>query len=307
MNRLRVGLLTNPSAAAGAAQRIGRHVDSLLQMSGLSVIDLSGPTAAVAKARVEEIKHDLTALVVVGGDGTAALGASCVAGTQVRLGIVPAGSGNDLARALGLPLNNPDEAVRVLLHALSRPVVRMDAIELSGTGQDKPTLVLGNVSLGFDALVNARANRSRGPLGRRYTLAVIRELARFSALPYWVEIDGGERQAIDAALITLCNSGVMGGGMVISPDSSAFDGALELAVVDAMPRGRLVRLFPKVFSGTHTNLSEFAVHPVRESITVGLRDSRHLRAFADGEPHGALPITARIRPGAVRILMEPED
>ncbi|MCK2124908.1 diacylglycerol kinase family protein, partial [Pseudomonas sp. PNPG3] len=99
MSRLRVGLLSNPTAAQGAAHRVGRQVSHLLRLAGISVVDLSAPTASTARARAHDVRDTLTALVVVGGDGTVALGAEIVAGTPVRLGIVPAGSGNDLARA----------------------------------------------------------------------------------------------------------------------------------------------------------------------------------------------------------------
>src|SRR5690606_24280466 len=135
----------------------------------------------------------LTALVVVGGDGTVSLGAEIVAGTPVRLGLVPSGSGNDFARSLGLAINDPEEATRALLHALSRPVVTIDAIELLSTGEHAlphSFFALRNVNLGFDALVNARANSARTGLTSRYTTAVVRELRGLSPLPYWIEIDG---------------------------------------------------------------------------------------------------------------------
>src|SRR5699024_6071026 len=82
------------------APRAGRQVAPLLRLAGVSVVDLSGPSASVARARAVEVRDTLTALVVVGGDGTVSLGAEIVAGTPVRLGIVPAGCGNDFARSL---------------------------------------------------------------------------------------------------------------------------------------------------------------------------------------------------------------
>ena len=186
MSRLRVGLLANPTAAQGTSQRIGRQVGHLLRLAGISVVDLSGPSAKVAQARAIEIRDTLTALVVVGGDGTVSLGASIVAGTPVRLGVVPAGSGNDFARALGLPINDPEESTRSLLHALSRPVMAIDAIEITSpdqAAQPSPrTVAVGNVNLGFDAMVNARANGSSRGHTMRYTTAVLRELDRKSVV-----------------------------------------------------------------------------------------------------------------------------
>ena len=309
MSRLRVGLLANPSAAQGTAHRIGRQVGQLLRLAGISVVDLSGPSASVARARAEEIRDSLTALVVVGGDGTVSLGAEIVAGSPVRLGIVPAGSGNDFARALGLAVNDPEASTRALLHALSRPVVTVDAIEITSAGESTPrhrSIALGNVNFGFDALVNARANRARNGGAVRYTAAMLRELRSFKELPFWLEIDGGERLEVDAAVLTLCSSGVFGRGMRIAPDARVDDGMLELVTVSGLSRPQLLRLFPRVFAGTHTSLDAVDIRPV-ERVTVGLRDGRALRAYADGESSSLLPLSARVLPGAVRLLAEPSS
>lgn len=302
MSRLRIGLLTNPTAASGSAHRTGRQVSHLLRLSGISVVDVSGPTAAVARARAREVRDSLTALVVVGGDGTAALGAEIVAESPVRLGVVPAGSGNDLARALDLPVGDPEEAVRRMLDALSRPVVEMDAIEvqsLEGTG--RRSLVIGNLSLGFDALVNARANRSQHPGSLRYSTAVVQELRRFADIPYWVAVDGGPRRELDASLVTLANTGVLGGGMRLVPSARVDDGLLDLAAVSGLSRTGLARFFPRVFRGAHEGVANYRAEPVRE-ITIGVRDDRLLRSYGDGEPRALLPVRARVMPAAVRIL-----
>jgi diacylglycerol kinase (ATP) len=276
VSRLRVGLLANPTAAQGTSHRVGRQVGHLLHLAGISVVDLSGPSAQVARARAEEVRDSLTALVVVGGDGTVSLGAEIVADTPVRLGIVPAGSGNDFARVLGLSVNDPEESTRALLHALSRPVVTIDAIELTSAGENAPphrSLALGNVNLGFDALVNARANGARTGHTMRYTTAVARELPTFRPLPYWLEIDGGERFEMDAQLLSVCSSGVYGGGMRMVPGSRIDDGRLELLSIEGKRRRDLVRFFPRVFKGTHTELDGVVVRSVRE-VTVGLRQGK---------------------------------
>lgn len=305
MNRLRVGLLSNPSAAFGSSHRTGRQVARLLHLAGISVVDISGPTAHVARARAMEIRDSLTALVVVGGDGTVSLGAEIVADTPVRLGIVPAGSGNDFARWLGLPVDDPEAATRVLLAALSRPALSIDALEVTSAGDSTPhhrSLSLGNVNLGFDAVVNARANSARR--GRsRYTAAVLRELPAFRPFPYWIEVDGGERTELDATLLTACNTGIFGGGMRLSPSSRIDDGTLELAALQGLSRTQLLRFFPRVFRGAHLGVEGFSLTGISE-VTVGLRSGRSLRAYADGEARALLPVTVRVLPGAVRLLAD---
>lgn len=306
MTRLRVGLLTNPTAASGAAHRVGRQVAHLLRLAGISVIDVSGPTAEIACARALQVRDTLTALIVVGGDGTISLGAGIVAQTPVRLGVVPAGSGNDFARALGLPVLSAEESVRGILQALSRPIVAIDAIEVSSADPDGPpirSIAVGNVSLGFDALVNARANRSSHPGPTRYTAAVLQEVRRFAPIPYWIEVDGGPREDVDASLITVANTGVFGGGMRLVPDAAVDDGVLSLVTLTGLGRAGLVRFFPRVYRGTHTSIPGFSVREARE-VVVGVRDGRELRSYADGDSRALLPVRARILPGAVRVLMD---
>ncbi|WP_058234029.1 diacylglycerol/lipid kinase family protein [Devriesea agamarum] len=306
MSRLRVGLLINPAAASGTAHRIGVHVSTLLKVAGISVVDVTGRSARTAQARALVVRDDLTALIVVGGDGTVSLGAEIVAQTPVRLGIVPAGSGNDLARSLGLPIGKPDEAVRTLLRALSRPVIHIDAIEMSSLDDSAAphrSLALGCVNLGFDALVNARANSAKSGFGKNYTVAVMQELRHFHEIPYWIEIDGGPRQELDASLLTLCNGAFCGGGMQLVPQARLNDGHLDLAMISGLSRPRLLRMFPRVFRGAHLSVPQFSVRPVR-SVTIGVRDGRLLRSYADGEARTVLPLSARVLPGAVRILAD---
>jgi diacylglycerol kinase (ATP) len=322
-----VGLLANPQAAHGAAARIGRQVSHLLQIAGLSVVDLTAPTAPVARARAMKVRDTLTALVVVGGDGTVSLGAGIVAGTPVRLGIVPAGSGNDFARALGLPLGDTSASVEYLLQCLSRPVTAVDAIELvsdpdepsgpvdaagrSRHGERHRSVAVGNVSLGFDALVNARANAGRTSPRLRYTSAVLRELPAFDPLPFHVEIDPGpdgpsQEYDVDATLLTVANSGLLGGAMRLAPDARLDDGVLDLVTLEGLTRGQFLRFFPRVFRGTHTTVRGFSIRPVH-AVRVSLRGSGLLRAYSDGEPRALLPVTARVLPGAVRVLAVPQE
>src|SRR5699024_2849317 len=166
------------------------------------------------------------------------------------------------------------------------------------------SLALGNVNLGFDALVNARANTSSRAHTVRYTAAVLRELPAFKAFPYWISIDGGEPADLDATLLTVCNSGTFGGGMRIAPGARLDDGMLDLVTVSGLGRAELLRFFPRVFRGAHTDLEEFEVRSVR-TVTVGLRHGRALRAYSDGEPRSLLPVTAAVLPGAVRLLADP--
>ncbi|MCS6710663.1 diacylglycerol kinase family lipid kinase [Brachybacterium sp. EF45031] len=304
MSRLRVGLLVNPSAARGSAQRTGRQVAHLLRLAGISVVEVSGSSVHVARARAQQVLDTLTALVVVGGDGTVSLGAELVAGTPVRLGVVPAGSGNDFARALGIPTDSPEAAVKHLLRSLSRPVVTVDALEMTSLDEDVPphrSLALGSVALGFDAMVNARANASRRGPRTRYAVAALRELPHFTPIPFRLTVDGQEPRDVDATVLTVTNTGMFGGGMRLSPQSRPDDGVAELVTVTTARKRVLARNLRRVFRGAHTGVEGFHVEPVHE-LTVELRDTRMLRAHSDGEGRALLPVQVRVLPGVVRVL-----
>ena len=300
MTRLRVALLANPAAARGSSHDVGRHVYDVLRAAGVHVVDVSGPDAPVARARALDVMDSVQALIVVGGDGTVRIGADVAARTGTALGIVAAGSGNDFARTIGLPVNDPAASVAVILDALGADETWIDAIEVSRRNPDGSTsshVCVGNLSLGFDAIVARRANRSR----YGYTPAVVREIARFRPLDYWLEIDGGAREHVSASVLTLCNLGVFGAGMHISPSSRLDDGHLELAMISGLSRVRMLALFPKVLNGSHVDVPGFTVRSVR-SLTVGLENQIGFMSVADGDDSFAMPLHATVRPRAVRVL-----
>ncbi|MFI2102398.1 diacylglycerol/lipid kinase family protein [Isoptericola sp. NPDC019693] len=209
----RLGVVVNPTAGRGRAVHAGAGVLAGLRRAGHDVVDLSGPDADAALARARAAVDGtggtgVDALVVVGGDGMVHLGAQAVAGTDVPLGIVPVGTGNDFAATLGLPVRDPGAAGVALCRALDagaagrRPV---DAALVTGPGlvspgsgadqgagrADGPRWVAGAVSAGLDAAVNARANRLRHPRGSaRYTVAAALELVRYRPWSYRLTFDG---------------------------------------------------------------------------------------------------------------------
>ncbi|MDV3222119.1 diacylglycerol kinase [Intrasporangium sp.] len=291
----RVALIVNPMSGRGAGRVLGAETRRLLLASGREVVDASGLTLAEAsRCGAEAVREGVDALVVVGGDGLVHLGVNLVAGTTTPLGVVAAGTGNDFARNLGLPVRDAAGAVDVITGGLVRTI---DAGRATGPSGE-PKWFGGVLGAGFDAVVTARAGRMRWPKGQmRYNLAVLRELPVFKPIPYVVVLDG-RRVETSAMLVAVANTSSFGGGMRVCPDADPCDGLFDVLIVRAISVPRFLRVFPTVYSGAHVT------HPaveIQRAARVRL-EADHICSQADGEPFTELPLDIEIVPHALRVL-----
>ncbi|MFC8592614.1 diacylglycerol kinase [Streptomyces atroolivaceus] len=290
-----ITLFVNPTAGSGRGARAAQPAASALREAGFSVRTVLGEDADDALRRAREaVAGGTGALIAVGGDGMMSLALQAVAGTPTPLGAVAVGTGNDFARALGLPVRDPAAAGRLAAEALKGG--RLRAVDLGRVGERWFGSVLAS---GFDSRVNDRGNRMRWVGGRfKYDLAILAELAAFRPIPYRIRLDGGPVTEIEATLIAVGNGSTYGGGMRICADAVMDDGLFDVTVVGDCSRTTLLKVFPKVYKGTHLGHPEVTVHRV-SSIELA---AAGVTAYADGEPLGALPLTATCVPGAVRVL-----
>lgn len=229
-----------------------------------------------------------TDLVVCGGDGLVHLAIQEVARTGRTIGIVPAGSGNDVARYFGIPRDDATAAAEVVL------------------GENRRTIDLGRASdryfatvmaAGFDAKVNERANRMSWPRGQmRYNVATVAELGVFHPIPYVLDLDGRILE-VEAMTVAIGNGPSFGGGLRITEGASLDDGKLDVVLFRRMSKLGLVRAYPRLFNGTHVRLPQYERHQVRR-VTVTAPD---ITAYADGERVGPLPLTVEAVPAALRL------
>jgi diacylglycerol kinase (ATP) len=275
----------------------GAKAIELFTAAGIAVVDLTGATMSEANANARHAINDnqVDGIVVVGGDGIAHLGVNLCAGTELPLGMIGAGTGNDLARSIGMPLNDTAGSVEIILAHLNDPRT-VDAVKANtSTGE---FWFFGTISAGFDALVNQRANRWRWPKGpSRYTLAMLAELASFKPIHYEATIDG-EHRSFQAMLCAVANSESFGGGMRVAPNAIIDDGLLELFIVHSISRPEFIKVFPKVFTGEHIH------HPAVEIIQAKhvKISSGNMPAYSDGEAVGSSPVSAQIMPGSLRVF-----
>ena len=291
----RIGLVVNPTSGKNRGMSLGLEVAHRMRAAGHEVLDLSDETYAAARDRaLGAIAQGIDVLAVVGGDGMAHLGINLVAETKVPLALIAAGTGNDIAHGLGLPVHDPVRAADLVTTGVPRAI---DAVR--HVDEHRRTQWYGGVlGAGFDSLVNERANTWPWPKGKmRYNLAILRELPLFRAIPYVVTVDG-VRHETSAMLVAVGNGPSYGGGMHVLPDAQVDDGLVDVLVLHEISTVEFVKVFPKVFKGAHVG------HPAVEILRgreVRL-EAAGIVAYADGERFGPLPLTVEAVPGAVTVL-----
>lgn len=301
----RILLLLNPSSGKGRASLSAPLAEQRFQQRGLIVEQVLGSDFydALARLRAAVEADPPDAVVACGGDGTVHLCLQAVAGTGVALGMLPFGTGNDNASFHGMP-SDPVAAADAIVDALlsGRPKVVDAGRAVSVDGVDR--WFLGVLSSGFDSMVNERANRMTWPKGNaRYLAAILAELRTFKAVPYVMELDAGTESASRVEkrgmLVAVGNSTQYGGGMQVCPGALADDGLLSVTFLDELSTPTFLRVFPRVYKGTHVERPEVHEHT---AVSVRLEAPQQV-AYADGERIGPLPVDIRVVPGAVRLLV----
>ena len=262
-------VLVNAASGQGLDERereyLREHASRELRTVELVVVD--DPDFAELRRRArDELERGVAAVVVRGGDGMVSLGVDLVAGTRTPLGIVPAGSGNDFARAAGIPVARRRwrETFDALLRALEHPAAytrSVDALRVRCGGRE--LWAANSVNYGFDAVVNERANGLRLPGTLRYLAAIVQAAGRFEAREFVVRLDGGPEERLRTTLVCAANGGSVGGGVRIAPGADLADGRVEAVTVAGMPKLGFLALFPSALVGLHRLLPQVRIRRAR--------------------------------------------
>ncbi|AEF40048.1 diacylglycerol/lipid kinase family protein [Hoyosella subflava] len=282
-------MLVNPASGGGSAIEAVKPVAERLRDAGANVT----VTYSTGKARSREMIPDSVSrgevIVAVGGDGMVGSLAGAVAKTGGTLGIVPTGRGNDFARQLGLP-KDPEGVARVLLDGKPQPV---DIIEAAGE------TVVGSVYAGVDSLASALVDRAQWlPRPLQYPYAAVRALATFPPQRYVVTVDGN-RSRFTGCTVVVANSGFYGSGMHVAPRADPTDGLLDVVMIAASSRIRLIAAMPTVYKGTHLGRPE-VIWVRGKEVTIECEGS--VDAYGDGDWLAPLPVTATVREHALQVM-----
>jgi diacylglycerol kinase (ATP) len=295
----KVTALTNPLSGHGSAVAAAQTAIDRLHHRGVEVVEIIGDDAEDARYLVTAaLEKGTDAVMVTGGDGVISNALQVLAGTDVPLGIIPAGTGNDHAREFGIPTKDPEAAADMVVDGWTE-TIDLGRIQC-GKGVDK---WFGTVAAaGFDSLVTDRANRMRWPHGRlRYYIAMLAELSQLRLLPFRLVLDGTEEIDADITLAAFGNTRSYGGGLLICPNADRTDGLLDITMAHSDSRIKLVRLFPTVMKGTHVELDEVSTARAK-SIHV---ECPGINVYADGDFACVLPAEIYAVPAALRVLRAP--
>ena len=286
-------ILVNPAAGGGRAARVARDLGEL---PGNLVVAESRERLRALAAGASAAGYDR--LVVIGGDGTLqdVVNGMLPAGRGVALGIVPAGTGNDLARSLALP-RDPGAALRV---ALGGELATVDAGHASGSAEER--WFVSAAGVGFDAQVAAALSARPAAawltsLG--YLLTTLIELRRFRNVPLALRLgtpEGEVRVEQTCLFAAVANGPYYGGGMRICPAARLGDGLLDVCLVGDIGRLGALREIPGIYRGAHVRNPKVSFFTVT-SLEIEGSALVHL----DGEPFGRLPVRFEVAPAALRI------
>lgn len=241
-----ISFVINPVAGKGKAMQIVESIKQAMTIAGneFEILISKYPRHPEELAK-DALKRGACAVVAVGGDGTVTEVARQILSSSALLGIIPRGTGNDLAKSLQIP-EQIDEALRVIC---AGKTMRMDVGNVSGTN------FFNVAGCGFDVDVVVRSRKYKKKIGGlgAYLAGVIEAI--FSSKLIKMRIVSptftGERNIL---LISVANGAYFGGGMKVAPQAVLDDGLFDVCVISDVPRRKIIALLPKFINGSHLSL-----------------------------------------------------
>ncbi len=283
---MRIDVVVNPRAGRGKGAQRGAEVHAELDRLGLHVTRHVPASRSDADAVLNRLATTAERVVVVGGDGIVHQAANALVGTEVVLGIVASGTGNDTVTGLGLPDDTAQAVAAACGDAVAIDLIRCEA-----------GVAVTIAAMGFGVAVNERAETMSFPKGgSKYTVASLLHLRHLAPEPCVLVVDGVSHE-IAPNMISIANTTHFGGGMKVAPHAKPDDGLLDVVVMGPASRTAFVRLLPTVFSGRHVRSPYVQIFRGAE---VRLESST-ARVRADGEPFGVLPMTFTAESAALSV------
>jgi len=282
-------IIVNPQAGRGAGRRRLEELRKFLEKEKIeiSVTRFPGEAADIA---AQSVKDGVKRILVMGGDGTVGEAANGIYKSDVELAIIPVGTGNDIARSIGLPFS-PREALRVAVRGNTKPF---------DLGWDKNFGFCSFLGVGFPAIVAEEANRLlrfKGPAA--FFLGMYKSLIRMKPYPVCIEMDEFRYEGLCTSIMVQ-NTPYTGGGLFIAPDAQVDDGKLDVIIVSDISRLNLMVNFPRLYWGSHLSHPCFSAYRSRN---VRITSDEPLRKILDGDLRGTTPVDLTVLQGALNVVV----
>ena len=290
---MKLQVIANPKAGHGKGTRSIERLKGLLRGQNLNyqVFETAEPGEATEIARrLAEAGQDR--VVVLGGDGTISEVVNGVFGSDVELGVISVGTGNDVARSLGLPYNNLEASLEIVLKGKPREI---------DVGEEAGRHFISVLGVGFAATVAAEANKMRllkGPTA--FFAAVYKAIGSLKSFPLCLTLDA-QRMEVDCIAVLIQNTRYSGGGLLLAPEAAIDDGLFDVVVVEKIKRVDLMLNFPRLYRGSHLNHPKFSVYRAR---FVEIESPQPLEKMMDGDIFGKTPVRARVAQRAIRVVVQ---
>ncbi len=287
-------VILNPMA--GSTKEIDTITKQLQRLPGAKILTTSQPGDATRFAK-RSVKTGCDSVVAAGGDGTLNEVVTGIAAkaNEIRLGLVPLGTGNDFARTLKLPASLEDN-VDVLLSGQTKP---FDLVRV----KSRRTHYLINVSAGgFSGLVDekltAEIKQTWGPLAYvRTAAAAFPELHSYRTT---IGLDDGEPMSLDLINVIVANGRFVAGGLPVAPEADAGDGLLDIILIPRMSTPEIMLLATEILVGKHLSNNSIIF---RRAKNISIRSKPGMWFNADGELVGNAPVSFQVMPRAVNFVV----
>ena len=297
--------IVNPKSGRGRPHRLWPQISEVFRAQGRSfdVAFTQGRGQGKALAR-QALQDGFDLIVAVGGDGVVnevvngMMADGKAVNAEAALGVIPCGSGNDLARMLGLPRETL-AAARHLAQGNRSKLIDIGEIVFTAGGRKELRFFANDANLGFAADVVERLERtgkfSRGTVPYFVALLLTALRHRSQLVKLCVDDRSYERKM---TTVLVCNGQSTGGGMWVAPDALLDDGLFDVVVIDDLRPWEIFWHAPKIYRGTHIAIRQVSVH---RAWTVSVTSPQRLSVVADGEMIGESPAIFRVLPLALRV------
>jgi len=301
----KIKIILNPMADMGNAWKVANDLRPLITEYGNA--DWSGtvyPTHATELAKqAGEQGYDM--VIAMGGDGTVHEVVNGLMqlpeGSRPILGVVPVGSGNDFAHAIGVPI----ESDHALAHALSGEAFPIDLAVMTDE-RGRREYFDNTLGIGFDAVVTIRSHKLPVVRGFLMYLTAVIQTILLNHNPALIQFETDQEKWEDQVLmVTLCNGGREGGGFMLSPESKMTDGVMEYVMVRKVSRPVMFRLVPEFMNGTHPRFTKQI--RMGSCKKISMTSNHPLYIHADGEIYTSFgsnlrQLTFEVLPNALKVV-----